>query len=202
MPWLQKKRILIEKKWNQKSEGSVLMRRITATCNLSFPKSVASIEVALQPFYRSGGFLGFTNIEDPTKIILYLRPRQTYSALKSTLCHELIHCLCWSNTRFDRRRTATSYFADMFADETLTYILEAYVVKGKMTKRDYQRALDKARSEACTTLRNLKKSSDYGHFVDELQRFFGNYKREVRKGSNILRQRQRMLKDILSPNDS
>ena len=178
------------------------MRRITAACKLSFPKKVSSIEVALQPFYRSGGFLGFTSMEDPTKIILYLKPRQTYSALKSTLCHELIHSLCWSNIRFDRRRTATSYFADMFADETLTYMLEAYVVKRKMTKQDYQRALDKARAEACTTLRNLKKSSDYDHFVDELQRFFSDYKREVKNGSNILRQRQRMLKDVLSSNDS
>jgi len=142
-------------------------------------------------------------MECPNKITLYVKKRTRYLDLKLTLCHELIHSLCWCNTTYDKRRTATSFFADVFADELLATMLEHYIVKRKLTKEDYEWALDYARSETCEKLKNLKKSACYKDFIDELYVFFSDYKKDIKKGkTNVLLERQRMLRDIMSSNDS
>ena len=201
-PWLLKKRDFIEKKWNQNRDGINLLKRITAVCNLSFPKSVDSIKVTLEPYSRGGGFSGITDAFDkPNEITLFVKKRQRYLDIKLTLCHELVHSLCWCTTRHDQRRVAASLLADTFADELLTTMLEVYIVKGKMTRDDYEWALDYARNDAITKFRNLKRTSNYKYIVDNLESFLTDYQTHIKNGSNFLSQRQRMLKDILSPND-
>ena len=201
--WLSKKRDFLEKKWQTNNDGLALMKRLTASCKLSFPKKVESIEVTLEPYYRCGGLLGFTSMDSPSRITLYVKKRTRYLDLKLTLCHELIHSLCWCNTTYDGRRTATSFFADVFADELLTTMLEHHIVKRKLSKEDYEWALDYARSVTCEKLKNLKKSKNYEDFIDELNVFFTDYKKDIKNGkTNILLERQRMLRDIMSSNDS
>ena len=201
-PWLEKKRQFIEKKWNSNNDGRALLKKITLVCHLPFPKSINSINVSLEPYHGNGGLLGLTDaFGKPNEITLFVKKRHRYSNVKSTLCHELIHSLCWCNTKHDQRRTVTSYFADMFADELLTTLLETYIIKRKMTRTDYEWALDYARDGICRNLKNLKLSNNYQHVVGELEAYLKCYKKEIGNGSNLLLQRQQIVTYIRSPND-
>lgn len=202
-PWLMKKRDFIERKWNQKGDGARLIKKVSKVCNLPFPKSINSIEVTLEPHSRGSGFLGLTDaFKKPNEITLFVKKRDRYFDIKQTLCHELVHSLCWCNTKHDQRRTTTSFFADTFSDELLTTLLESYIVKGRMTHSDYEQALDYARNETCNSLKNLKRNAGYNDLVSNVALFLCDYRKRIKNGSNALLQRQRMLKDLISPHDS
>ena len=201
--WLLRKMNNFEKTWRRNNDGKTLMRKVRTICRLPFPKTVDSITVTFQPGHGYGRLLGECDMDDPSKITLYVKKNQSYLNLKYNLCHELIHSICWCNIVFDGRRTATSFFADYFADELLTTILQAYIIKGKITSGDYEWALDYARDGACTKLERLKKSQHYGTFINELEIYFACYRRDIKqRKTNALLERQRMLKDVISPNDS
>jgi hypothetical protein len=174
-------------------------------CNLSFPSHVlqTGINVALKKFSprKYGNILGLVYPNNPTKITLFVKKKDMYRpTLKSTLCHELIHSLIWSNHKFDQRRTGASLFADIFADELLTTMLEELIIKGVMGKVDFKWAFDYASQETFNRLESLKKTrKDYNMVLSELQLYLRNYRRAIRQGSDALKQRQHALRDIWSP---
>lgn len=203
--WLLRKRLYLEKKWNGKNDGLRLVRKILKTCRLSFPNHVLKkgVNVVLHKYVRKkhGALLGSVTPRRPSRIDLYVRKHHRYSNLKATLCHELIHVLMWSCTRYDYRRVAVSLFADIFADELLVTMLEELIMKGKFSEVDFEWALDYARSETYTRLKNLKRERDYETIIKELKTFLKDYRKAIRQGSNALKERQRALRDIFSPLD-
>lgn len=201
--WLIKKKDYIKERWNRNRDGIKLMKKIKKTCRLDFPVKILNtgLSVVIRNYSRKkhGGLLGSVSPRSPRLITLFVKKKDKYTNLKSTLCHELIHSLMWSNTLYDQRRTAVSLFADIFADELLTTLLEQLILKGEFSKVDFEWALDYARKETSTRLRNLKREKDYKKIIDELEIYLKDYKRAIRQGSNALKERQRALRDIWSP---
>jgi hypothetical protein len=200
--WLLKKRVSFEKKWTKNSDGKRLIKRIMRVCNLPFPKDITTLRVNMKRYVHKkckGTYGCVEDVDAPDRITLYVRERDRYLDLKKTLCHEIVHSLFWSNTKHDERRTMTSFFADIFADELLTTMLAAYVIKGKLTGRDYEWALDYARKDTCAKLESLKRKSDYQHILGELKEYFRTFRKSIKNGSNALIERQRVLKDMSAP---
>ena len=203
--WLIRKRKYFEKKWNTANDGTKLIRRIMRTCRLCFPSPIlkSGITVMMYRYSRKkhGSLVGSVSPARPNRISLYIKEDDRYSNLKANLCHELLHVLMWSCIRCDYRRVAVSLFADVFADELLVTMLEELIIKGKLHEVDFEWALDYARSETITRLKNLKRERDYKTIIEELKIFLKDYRRAIRQGSNALIERQRALRDILSPLD-
>jgi len=203
--WLLKKKKYLETKWNANKDGIRLIKKIMRTCNLTFPSPVLNrgINVITKKYSlkKHGDILGFVSPTKPTKITIFVKEKDRYyPTLKSTLCHELIHSLMWTSYYFDQRRTIASLFADIFADELLTTMLEESIIKGKMSKIDFEWAFDYASQETYNRLKNLKKTKeDYKKILDELKAYLREYKRAIKRGSHALRERQRALRDICSP---
>jgi hypothetical protein len=201
--WLIKKKSYLEKKWNNNRDGKKLVRKIIKTCNLPFSKTVldSGINVTLKQYSHKkyGGLLGSVLPTSPRRITLFVKKKDRYSDLKATLCHELIHSLMWSTYYFDNRRTAASLFADIFADELLTTMLEELIIQGQLDKVDFAWAFDYARKETYYRLKNLKREKDYRKILGELKTYLRDYRKAIREGSNALKERQRALRDILSP---
>jgi len=203
--WLTRKRLRLEKKWKANNDGQKLVRKILRTCRLDFPNPVLKngVNVVLYKYVRKrhGDLLGSVSPRRPRRISLYVEEKDRYSKLKTTLCHELLHVLMWSCTRYDYRRVAVSLFADVFANELLVTILEELIMKGEFGKVDFQSALNYARSETIARLKNLRRERDYETIIGELKIFLKDYRKAIREGSNVLKERQRALRDILSPLD-
>jgi hypothetical protein len=200
--WLLERRDRFEKRWNKNCDGEKLIKRIMRICNLPFPKDITSLTVNMKKYVHKnckGTYGCIDDVDVPNRITLYVRKKDRYVDLKKTLCHEIIHSLFWSNTKHDERRIGTSFFADIFADELLTTMLEAYIIKGKLTYRDYEWALNYAREDTCAKLENLKRKSDYHHILNELKGYFIIFNKNIKNGSNALVERQRALKDISAP---
>lgn len=201
--WLMKKKTLIMKKWSYRKDGKKLLQKIMKACNLSFPSQIvdSGIQVTLSKYSIRicGDSLGATSATEPSKISIYVKKRDTYSKLKSTLCHEIIHSLMWSRYYYDNRRKPASFFADVFADELVTTLLEEEIMKGKPERIDFEWALDNACSETSARLRNLKRTEDYEELLDALKDFFRQCRKSIKKGSDILKERERSLNEILSP---
>lgn len=203
--WLIRKRLYLEKKWKDDNDGPKLIRKILRVCRLDFPNHILKkgINVVLYKYVRKryGGLLGSVSPRHPSRISLYVKKKDRYSDLKSTLCHELLHALMWSCIRYDYRRAAVSLFADIFADELLVTMLEELIIKGKLREVDFESALDYARRETISRLKNLKRERDYETIIEELKTFLKDYRKAIRQGSNALKERQRALRDISSPLD-
>jgi len=200
--WLLEKRNKFEKRWNKNGDGKKLIKRIMRVCNLPFPKDIITLTVNMKRYVHKkckGTYGCIEDVNVPDRITLYIRKKDRYLDLRKTLCHEIVHSLFWSNTKHDERRTVTSFFADIFADELLTTLLEAYVIKGKLTYGDYEWALDYAKKDTCTKLENLKRKSDYRHILNELKEYFITFNKNIKNGSNALVERQRVLEDISAP---
>lgn len=201
--WLIKKRDYLERKWNDNEDGKKLIEKIMRTCNLRFPKRVLDegIDVVMKKHSRKkyGNILGSILPTRPTRIQLFVKKKDRYPNLKSTLCHELIHSLMWTKYYFDERRKAVSLFADLFADELVTTMLEELIVKGKMSKIDFEWTLDYAREETIFRLKNLRRMKGYKRLLDELKAYLREYKKAIRKGKDALQERERILQYIPSP---
>jgi hypothetical protein len=201
--WLIRKKVLIEKKWNYGKDGKKLLQTIVKRCNLSFPSRIVNdgIQVAISRYSsrKHGDSLGATSPTEPSRISLYVKKRDTYRKLKSTLCHEMLHSLMWSKYYYDNRRRPVSFFADVFADELITTMFEEAIVKGKFGKIDFEWALDYACSETYMRLRSLKRTKDYEELLGTLKDFFRECRKSIRQGSDVLKERERALHEILSP---
>lgn len=143
--------------------------------------------------------VGSISPTEPTSISIYARKKDTQRTLSSTLCHELIHSLMWSNYYLDNRRRPISFFADVFADELITTLLEEAIVKSKIRKINFTWALDYACSETYLKMKNLKRTKDYEKVLKELKTFFTDSRRLIRQGSDALKERERVLRDMMSP---
>lgn len=172
---------------------------------MSFPSPVlqSGINVALKKYSpgKYGNILGVVSPTRPTEITVFVKKKDRYrQTLKSTLCHELIHSLLWSSHKFDQRRAAVSLFADIFADELLTTMLEELIIKGTMNRVDFKWAFEYASQETYSRLESLKKTKeDYNSVLAELRLYLRSYRSSIGRGSNALRQRQCALRDIWSP---
>lgn len=201
--WLIVKRNYLERKWNENKDGKKLIEKIMKTCNLSFPRDILDngIDVILKKYSRRkhGKILGFVLPTKPTRIYVFVKKKYRYSDFKPTLCHELIHSLMWARYYLDGRRKIASLFADIFADELITTILEEFIIKGKMSDIDFGSALDYAREEAYVWLKNLKRMEGYDRLLDELKTYLKEYRRAIREGKDVLQERERMLQFISSP---
>jgi hypothetical protein len=204
--WLIHKKTLFEEKWNRRNDGARLLRKVVKTCNLSFPRRIVDSGIKVTIIKHStrahGDSLGATSPTEPNRISMYVRKRDTYLNLKSTLCHEIIHSLMWSKYYYDNRRKPVSFFADVFADELVTTLLEEKIVKGKPKRIDFEWALDNACVETSARLKNLKRTRDYEELLDTLGDFFRQLQKSIRRGSDILKERERALREILSPGPS
>ena len=201
--WLIKKKGYLERKWNDNEDGKKLIEKIMRACNLHFPKRVfdEGIGVVVKKYSRKkyGSILGSILPTRPTRIQLFVKKKDRYPNLKSTLCHELIHSLMWTNYYFDERRKAVSLFADLFADELLATVLEELLIKGKMSKIDFEWVFDYAREETIFRLKNLKRMKGYKELVHELKAYLREYRRAIRRGKDALHERERILQYISSP---
>lgn len=172
-------------------------------CNLSFPSGIAAkgINVVISKYStrKHGDLVGSISPTEPTSISIYARKKDTQRTLSSTLCHELIHSLMWSNYYLDNRRRPISFFADVFADELITTLLEEAIVKSKIRKINFTWALDYACSETYLKMKNLKRTKDYEKVLKELKTFFTDSRRLIRQGSDALKERERVLRDMMSP---
>ncbi len=201
--WLVRKKNLFERRWNERGAGKCLLRKIAKVSGLSFPSPIVNggirVTVSKHSFSKHGDSLGDTSPTEPSRISLYVRKRDTYAKVKSTLCHEMLHSLMWSKYYYDNRRKPVSFFADVFADELITTLFEEAIVKGKLTKAHFRWALDYAVSETYARLKNLKRTNDYDELLENTQSFFRECWKSIRCGSDILKERERALHEILSP---
>lgn len=201
--WLIRKKTLIAKKWYDRDDGEKLLRKIMKTCNLSFPRRIVDsgiqITISRHSIRNHGDSLGATSPSEPNRISLYVRKKDTYLNMKSTLCHEMIHSLAWSRYYYDNRRRPVSFFADVFADELITTLLEEEIIKGKPKRIDFEWALDNACTETSARLKNLKRTEDYEELLDTLSSFFEQLRKSIRRGGDLLKERERALSEILSP---
>ena len=201
--WLIKKGCTLEMKWNHKKDGEKLIKKIMRTCNLTFPQYVLDdgIDVVLKKYSRKkhGNIVGSILPTKPTRIQIFVKKKDRYPTLKSTLCHELIHSLMWAKYYGDKRRRAISLFGDLFADELLTTMLEELIMKRKMNDVDFEYAFDYAREETYIQLKNLKRTKRYNELLEELKAYLKEYKKAIREGKDALKERKRILQDISSP---
>jgi hypothetical protein len=201
--WLIRKKKLIERKWVDNKDGRKLLQKIAKECNLVFPSRIVDdgIQVTISRYSsrKHGDSLGETSPTEPNKISLYVRKGDTYANVRSTLCHEMLHSLMWSKYYYDNRRKPVSFFADVFADELITTMFEQAIVRGKLKRADFEWALDNACSETYARLKNLKRTNDYDELLDTLRDFFRECRKSIRRGSDILKERERALDEILSP---
>lgn len=193
---------MLEKKWNHKKYGNKLLNKIIKRCNLPFGKPILDNGLTITIFrYKRkshGELLGLLDIDNPSRISIYSRKKSSLKKLISTLCHELIHSLIWSNS-FDKRRRSVSFFADIFADELIATLFEEAIMKRNIRKIDFRGALDYACKETALTLKNLKRKNDYTEVLKEVKRFLSKSKKAIRNGSDALKERDRVLTDITSP---
>lgn len=201
--WLIGKKKLIERRWIDSKDGKKLLQKIAKECNLGFPNRIISdgIQVTISRYSsrKHGDSLGATSPTEPNKISLYVKKGDTYINVRSTLCHEMLHSLMWSKYYYDNRRKPVSFFADVFADELITTMFEKAIIRGRLKRDDFEWALDNACSETYARLKNLKRTNDYEELLGTLRAFFRECRKSIRRGSDVLKERERALHEILSP---
>lgn len=203
LEWLLTKKDRLQQTWRQNRFGEKRLRKIMQACNLVYPSNIieAGISIIISKYSkrRHGDSAGAISTTQPTVISLYVEKRDTQRTILSVLCHELIHSLMWSRYYFDNRRRPISFFADIFADELITTLLEESTVKSRLENIDFKWALDYACRETYERMRNLKRTKDYPKVISELKTFFADSQRSIRQGSDALKERERVLRDMLSP---
>jgi len=185
-------------------DGQKILRRMEKVCGTSFPRR--GVEEGLEVYlYRrrreDADRLADMDETDPKRINLYLSRDSTWRSVKSTIVHELIHCLMWQAYYYDRRRSEVKLFEDYFADELLTSLIEQVVLGRRLDRIDYDEALNYAMSQTKQRILGLRKRKEhYRKMMDSLKEFLKDYRRKVRsEGSDFLRERRRLLLELPSP---
>lgn len=134
---------------------------------------------------------------EPLKLNIYLKKRSTWKTVKSTLIHELIHCLMWQTYYFDFRRRNPTLFEDFLADELITCIVEQLTLGRNPNRKICREAFDYALGETDLRLKRIQHSK---RLTKSLVEFVKGYSSRIRRrGSDILKERQRLLKELPSP---
>jgi len=196
--WLTHKKDHFSKKWEV--HGRSILKNIERNCGLGFPKRAIKegIEVYLYKSKREdGNYLGDMIETEPLRLNIYLKKRSTWRTAKSTLIHELIHCIMWQAYYFDYRRRNPTLFEDYFADELITCIVEQIVLGRKLNRKMCREAFEYALGETKLRLARMEHSQELTKLLVE---FAGNYKNKIRSGeSSILTERKRLLQELPSP---
>jgi len=196
--WLARKRDNFSRKWQR--NGSNILRNIERNCGLHFPKKAVEegIEVYLYKWRREDGdYLGDMKETEPLRLNIYLKKRSTWRTVKSTLIHELVHCIMWQTYYFDYRRRNPTLFEDYFADEMITCIVEHIVLGRKPSRKICREAFDYALSETKLRLARVEHPQKLARSLIEFTR---SYKSRIRsRKSSILEERPRLLRELPSP---
>jgi len=188
--WLMKKRDYLSKTWVKK--GPSMLRRIQRQCGLNFPARTISEGMTVYLHKRQNSdSLGGMEETKPLECEIYIRKSDTWRDIKPTLVHELIHCLMWQKSYFDLRTGKATFFADVFADELVTSVVECLVLGRKPGYGTCNQAVDYALEE---TLARLSVTDRREKLVKALVVFFEDYRLRIkRKESNILKEREKVL---------
>jgi len=193
--WLAKKREYLSDMWTY--EGSEIMGKIVEQCGFAFPaKTVAEGMVVYLNERKKGETLGDMYGTKPLECKLYVRRRDIWSNVEAPLVHELIHCLTWQKFYFDQRWIRPSFFADVFADELMTSVVECLVLGRRADYRTCNRAISYALDEAAV---RISKTGQCEQLVKALMAFFEEYRVKMKnKESNILKEREQVLRALPS----
>lgn len=188
--WLTKKRDYLSKIWVEK--GPRTLRIIQRQCGFSFPARTISEGMTVYLHKRQNGDgLGAMEEIKPLECEVYIQKSDTWKDIKPALVHELIHCLMWQKSYFDLRTGKATFFADVFADELMTSMVECLVLGRKPGYRTCNDAIEYALEETVTRLSLTDRREK---LVKALMVFFEDYRLKIkRKESNILRERERVL---------
>ena len=97
----------------------------------------------------------------------------------------------WQKSYFDLRTGKATFFADVFADELVTSVVECLVLGRKPGYGTCNQAVDYALEE---TLARLSVTDRREKLVKALMVFFEDYRLRIkRKESNILKEREKVL---------
>jgi hypothetical protein len=196
--WLERKKLQFSKRWQK--DGQRILRSLTTICRLEFPRKAVQdgIEVSLYKWRRKdGNYLGDMVETEPLKLNVYLKKRSTWKTVKSTLIHELIHCIMWQTYYYDYRRRNPTLFEDYFADELITCIVETAVLGKKTSRKICREALNYALSESKLRLARVEHTRK---LTKSLVEFARSYKSRMRsRKSDILKERARLLRELPSP---
>jgi uncharacterized protein YjaZ len=153
--WLKEKRNYLSRIWSRKE--SEIMRTIERYCGFGFPsRTVTKGMTVYLHRRRTDDNLGDMVETNPLELDLYIRRSDTWNDIKGTLVHEIIHCLMWQKFYFDFRTGKPTFFADIFADELMTSVVECMVLGRKPRPKTYEDAIDYALDEAIDRLSRIE----------------------------------------------
>jgi hypothetical protein len=194
---MAQKRNQLFKKWQ--ADGVNILKAVEKNCGLAFPKKAIEegIEVHLHKWrIEDGDYVGDVTETEPLKLNIYLKKRSDWKSVKSTLTHELIHCIMWQTYYFDFRRNPT-LFEDYFADELITCIVEQLALGRKLNRTVCREAFDYALSETNLRLARVEHSRK---MTKSLMDFAASYRSRIKgRKSDILGERRRLLQELPSP---
>lgn len=193
--WLVEKTMYLEAMWQKK--GPKIMRNMEKQCGFGFPaKTLQRGLVVYVHKRRKDENLGDMEETKPFQFNLYVTKSETWRDVKGTLVHELLHCLMWQKFYFDSRMGKPTFFADIFADELVTSVVECMVLGRKPGKKACREAVDYALDEAIV---RLSRTDRREKLVLSLVEFFAEYPRRVRRrGSNVLKEREKVMNRLPS----
>lgn len=193
--WLVEKTAYLQKVWREK--GPWIMRNIEKQCGFGFPAKTLHRGLVVYVHKRKkdenpGGM----EETKPFQFNLYVTKSETWRDVKGTMVHELLHCLMWQKFYFDSRMGKPTFFADIFADELVTSVVEFMVLGRKPGKKTCSEALDYAMKEA---EERLSRTGRREKLVTSLVDFFAEYPLRIRRrGSNVLKEREKVMNRLPS----
>ncbi len=132
--WLIRKKDYFQRMWETK--GSAYVRSIEKNCGMNFPNKTRREGMTVFLYCRKRDDpLGDMIETKPLLLNVYVRKSETWKDIKGTLIHEIIHCLVWQKYYFDYRTKNPTFFADIFADELITSVIER-IVLGKKSRKE------------------------------------------------------------------
>jgi hypothetical protein len=188
--WLVKKTVHLSRTWA--TEGREIITAMERYCGFGFPAKTISEGMIVHLFkYKQSGVQGEMDEAKPLECNLYIRKSDTWRNIKTPLVHELIHCLMWQKYYFDLRTRKPTFFADVFADELMTCVVECLVLDRKPSHDTCEGAISYALDEAVA---RLSEPEQCRHLVQALMKFFREYRLRIKnKESNILKERENIL---------
>jgi hypothetical protein len=193
--WLTEKTAYLEEMWQNK--GQKIMLNIEKQCGFGFPAKTITNGLVAYVHKRVGeDSPGDMEETKPFQFNIYVNKNETWRDIKGTIVHEIIHCVMWQKFYFDSRISRPTFFADIFADELVTSVVGYMVLGGKPGKKTCRKAIDHAFNEA---KERLSRTECRQKLVKSLVDFFAEYPSRIkRKGSNVLKERERVMERLPS----
>lgn len=194
--WLNKERDSISERWL--IAGPQILRRVEKYCGFPFPSKTVTEGMTAYVYKRKKDDPNVGDMEEtkPLEFNIYIGRSDSWKDTKRTIIHELIHCLSWQKFYFDYRTSRPSLFADLFADELVTSIVECMVIGYKPGPKSCRDALDYAMDDLSDRLKNEDRRR---RLATVLMQFSEEYQRKIkRKESHILKEREEILNRLPS----